>query len=91
MARRIALICLILIAIVDGLIAYLAVLFSELVFGRHEGFHGEPGVVAGWLISLIACVAAPIAGFILWAYRRAGVGILVAVLPIAGALLLLAS
>jgi hypothetical protein len=91
MRSRAALVCLILLAGIDGFLAFLAVLFSEMVFGSHEGLHGEPTAVAIWAISLIVCIAAPIAGFVLWAYRRSGIGISIAALPIAGALLLLAS
>jgi hypothetical protein len=90
MRSRAALICLILIAIVDGFLALLAVLFSEMVFGEHEGLHGEPSVVVIWAVSLGLCVAAPIAGFVFWAKRKPGIGVSIAVLPIIAEMLLLA-
>jgi hypothetical protein len=91
LVRNAGLVALIVLAVGDGVIVYLLILFSEMVFGQHEGLHGAPAAVAGWSIALIAGVGAPIAGFVLWAYRKPGVGITVAVLPIVGALLLLAS
>jgi protein-S-isoprenylcysteine O-methyltransferase Ste14 len=90
MRSRAALVCMILIAIVDGFLAFLAVLFSEMVFGEHEGLHGETSVVAMWAVSLALCVVAPMAGFVLWAKRKSGIGISIAVLPIIAEMLLLA-
>jgi hypothetical protein len=89
--RAAALICLIFLAGIDGFLAFLDVLFSEMIFGSHEGLHGESTAVAIWAISLIVCIAAPIAGFVLWAYRRSGIGISVAALPIAVEVLVLAA
>ncbi|HML09867.1 MAG TPA: hypothetical protein VK432_03340 [Stellaceae bacterium] len=77
-------------AIVDGLLAYLVALFSEIIFGEHEGLHRVPDAVTAWAISPALCVVAPIAGFFLWGYRKPRIGVAVAALPIAGALLLLA-
>ena len=76
---------------IDGFLAFLDVLFSEMIFGSYEGLRDEPTAMAIWAISLIVCVAAPIAGFVLWAYRRSGIGISIAALPIAVEVLVLAA
>jgi hypothetical protein len=88
---RAALVCLILIAGVDGFIVYLLVILSGMVFVYHEGARGEPTAVAEWSIALAVAIAGPIAGFVLWGCRKSGIGIAVAVLPIVAGLLLLAS
>jgi hypothetical protein len=87
--RIAALICLILISIVDGLLAYMLVLLSEMVFGRQPGFGGAATAVAEWSIALALCIAMPIAGFMLWFYRRAGIGIAIAAFPIVGEIFIL--
>ena len=43
--------------------------------------YGDPAAVISWTVALIGCIAAPIAGFILRAYRMAGIGVLVALAP----------
>jgi hypothetical protein len=91
MRSRAALVCLILMAAVDGFIVYLLVILSGMVFSYHEGMHGEPTAVTEWSIALAISLGAPIAGFVLWGYRKPGIGIAVTVLPILAGLLLLAS
>jgi hypothetical protein len=88
---RAALVCLILIAGINEFIVYLLVILSGMVFVYHEGARGEPTAVAEWSIALAVALGAPIAGFVFWGYRKSGIGIVIAVLPIVGALLLLAS
>jgi hypothetical protein len=89
-ARRLALGCLIILSIVDGLLAYLLVLLSEMVFGTQPGLGGATAAVVEWCVALAACILAPVAGFILWSYRRSGIGISIAALPVLAEALLLA-
>ena len=82
---------LILAAIVDILLAVLLIAVSGFIFGGHEGMGGDPSAVLAWSAGMLVCVVAPIAGFILRAYRKPGIGLLIAIVPPLGALLLLAS
>ena len=79
---------LILAAIVDILLAVLLIAVSGFVFGSHEGMGGDPSAVLVWSAGLLACIGAPIAGFVLRAYRKPGMGLLVAIVPPVGALIL---
>ena len=76
------LVLLILAAIVDALLGVLLVTVSGFVFGPGpESSNGDPAAVASWTVALIGCIAAPVAGFILRAHRKAGLGVLVALAP----------
>ena len=77
---------LVLAAIVDALLAVLLVAVSGFIFGSHEGMGGDPSAVALWSTGMIACIGTPIAGFVLRAYRKPGIGLLVAIVPPIGAL-----
>jgi hypothetical protein len=76
--------------VVDGALAALLVGVSGFLFG------GGPesmraGVLAGiaYTAAVIACLAAPIVGFILNKRGKSGAGLAVAWLPVAGALIML--
>jgi hypothetical protein len=77
---------LILAAIADLLLAVLLIAVSGFIFGGHEGMGGDPSAVLVWSAGLLACVATPIAGFVLRAYRKPGIGLLIAIVPPVGAL-----
>ena len=77
---------LILAAIGDLLLAALLIAISGFIFGAHEGMGGDPTAVAIWSAGLAACLATPIAGFVLRAYRKPGIGLLIAAVPIFGAI-----
>jgi hypothetical protein len=82
---------LILGAIADLLLVVLLIAVSGFVFGSGpEGAHGDPSGVAMWGAGVLVCLAAPIAGFVLRAFGRAGTGVLVAWLPLIAALLVTA-
>jgi hypothetical protein len=73
---------LILAAIVDASLGVLLIALSGFVFGPGpESSNGDPAAVASWTAALIGCLAAPIVGFVLRAYTRAGIGVLVALAP----------
>jgi hypothetical protein len=73
---------LILVTIGDLLMAVLLVAVSGFIFGPHEGMGGEPATVALWSAAILACLAAPIAGFVLRAYRKPGIGASIAAAPL---------
>jgi len=79
---------LILLSTVDGLLAALLIMLSGFTFGYHEGLHGAPSAVAIWSAGLAGCIGAPIAGFVLRAHEKPGLGIFIAGLPIVLALYL---
>jgi hypothetical protein len=72
----------------DLLLAVLLIMVSGFFFGGHEGMGGDPSAVAIWSAGMIASIGAPIAGFVLRAYRKPGLGALVAVMPLLGALII---
>ena len=73
---------LILATIVDLLLAALLVAVSGFAFGGGpEGGHGEISGVLMWSFGMLTCIAAPVAGFVLRAKGRPGVGIGIAWLP----------
>ena len=83
------LVLLVIASVVDALLAILLIAVSGfIVGGGPEGMHGDLGGAAVWALSLVACIAAPIAGFVLRRRGKAGLGLLVALLPPAGALFL---
>ncbi len=80
---------LILASIADALLLVLLVAVSGFVFGgAPEGLSGDPSSVASWTGGAIACIAAPVLGFLLRRHGKPGVGVLIAWLPPAGALVL---
>jgi hypothetical protein len=82
---------LILAAIVDIALAALLIGVSGFLFGTGpESMHGGAALMAGYAAAVVACIVAPIAGFV---FNRRGnftPGIIIAWMPPAGALLALA-
>lgn len=71
-------------AIADLALAALMIGISGFVFGGGpEGMHGEIGVAIGWGAMFIACLAAPVLGFVLLRRGRPGAGVLLAWVPVA--------
>ncbi len=82
---------LIVATIVDLALAALMVGVSGFIFGSGpESAHGGISLAVAYTAGVIACVAAPIAGFFLHRREKTGTGVLVAWLPPTGALLALA-
>jgi len=44
--------------------------------------------VAQWVGALAACIGAPVAGFVLWARGKGGLGMLIAAVPVVAGFLL---
>jgi hypothetical protein len=77
---------LILAAIVDVALAALLIGISGFLFGTGpESMHGDSVALLGYVAAVIACVAAPIVGFILTRRGKPTPGIIVAWMPPAGA------
>jgi len=77
--------------IVDLALAALLVGVSGFLFGGGpESAHAGSLVATGYIAAVIACVAAPVAGFVFNARAKKGLGLTVAWLPVAGALAALA-
>jgi hypothetical protein len=70
----------------DLLLAVLLIAVSGFIFGVHEGMAGDPTAVAIWSTGVIACLVAPIVGFVFRAKQKPGTGVLVAIVPIVGGL-----
>jgi hypothetical protein len=49
--------------------------------------HGGSAMTAAWIAMVIFCIAAPVGGFVLRAYRRLATGLALAWLPLFGALI----
>ena len=82
---------LIIAAIVDVALAALMIAVSGFLFGAGpESMHGSVLLTAAYGTGVIACVAAPIAGFVFNSRGKTGAGMLVAWLPVLGALIALA-
>jgi hypothetical protein len=82
---------LVLAAIVDLGLAALLIGVSGFLFGSGpESMHGGVWLMVAYAAAVIACLAAPIAGFAFNARGKSGAGMLIAWLPVAGALLALA-
>lgn len=78
---------LVLATVADGALAALLVGVSGFMFGGGpESMHAGALAATGFVLAVIACLAAPIAGFVLNRRGKAGVGVAAAWLPIAGAL-----
>lgn len=82
---------LIVATIVDLALAALMIGVSGFIFGSGpESAHSGTLLLVAYMAGVIACVAAPVAGFILHRHAKTSAGLLVAWLPPAGALLMLA-
>lgn len=78
---------LILAMIVDVALAALLIGVSGFLFGvGSESMHGGLGLVVAYWAAVIACIAAPIAGFVIMRRGKPVPGIIVAWMPTAGAL-----
>jgi hypothetical protein len=74
-------------AVIDGALAALMVAVSGFFFGAGpESMHGGGGLIAAYAVAVLACLAAPVAGFILNRKGKTGFGLAVAWLPPAVAL-----
>ena len=79
---------LVIAAIVDVAIAALLVGVSGFLFGSGpESMHGGPQAVASFAVAVIGCVALPAVGFAMNRRGKAGLALLAAWMPVAGALL----
>ncbi len=78
---------LILAAVVDVALAALLIGVSGFLFGTGpESMHGGAGFLVAYAAAVIACVAAPVFGFILTRRGKPAPAIIVAWVPPAGAL-----
>jgi len=78
---------LVLATVADLALAALLVGVSGFMFGSGpESSHAGLIVGAGYILALFACLAAPVAGFMLNRRGKSGVGMAAAWLPVAGAL-----
>lgn len=76
--------------IVDLALAALMIGVSGFIFGSGpESAHGGSLLLAAYVAGVIACVALPVAGFIVNGRGKAGLGLLLAWLPAAGALIVM--
>jgi hypothetical protein len=74
--------------VADGALAALLVGVSGFLFGGGpESGHAGALALVAYIAAVIACLAAPIAGFIFNKRGKTGLGLTVAWLPVAGALL----
>lgn len=77
------------LSVVDWLLGVLLIGVSGFVFGPGpEGMRSDLAGATGWTAAFVACIGAPILGFVLRAYGRIAIGVLIALLPPAGALVL---
>jgi len=82
---------LVLATLADLALAALMIGVSGFLFGSGpESAHGGPLLVVAYTAGVIACLAAPIAGFVFNRRGKTGAGVLVAWLPVLGALVALA-
>ena len=78
---------LIVAALADLGLAGLLVAVSGFLFGSGpESAHSGSLMMAAYVAAIIACVAAPIVGFVLCRREKTGLGLAVAFMPPAGAL-----
>ena len=81
---------LIVAALVDLALAALLIGVSGFLFGSGpESLHGGPLWAAAYAAAVVFCVAAPVAGFMVNARDKAGLGLALAFMPPAGALVAL--
>jgi hypothetical protein len=82
---------LVLATLVDLTLAALMIGVSGFLFGSGpESAHGGTLLAAAYTAGVMVCVAAPIAGFVFNRRGKTGAGVLVAWLPVLGALVALA-
>ena len=82
---------LVLATLVDLALAALMIGVSGFIFGSGpESAHGGALLAVAYTAGVIACVAAPIAGFVFSRRGKTGAGLIVAWLPVFGALVALA-
>jgi hypothetical protein len=75
-------VAIVLVGLVDWALAALLVAVSGFLFGSGpESGHSGTWALIAWIAMVIACIAAPIAGFVLAGRGRPGVGLLLAVAP----------
>ncbi|MFN3658566.1 MAG: hypothetical protein ACK4UO_15055 [Pseudolabrys sp.] len=80
----------ILAAVADLAIAALLVAVSGFIFGSGpESMHAGALFAAGYIAAVIACLAAPFIGLVLARRGKMSAGVIIAWLPLAGALLAL--
>jgi len=78
---------LIIAPIADLALAALLIGVSGFMFGRGpESIHAGAIAAVGYVAMILGCLLAPIAGFVLNARGKVGIGVAVAWLPVAGAL-----
>jgi hypothetical protein len=78
---------LVLATVADGALAALLVGVSGFLFGGGpESMHAGALAATGYILAVIACLVAPIVGFVLDRRGKTGAGLAAAWLPIAGAL-----
>ena len=77
-------------AVSDFALAALLVAVSGFIFGSGpESTHGGPLLLAAYSLAVVACVVAPIAGFILKKRGKGGIGLATAWVPPFGALVVM--
>ena len=78
---------LVIATIADLALAALLIGVSGFTFGGGpESIHASTMAAVGYIAMILGCLLAPIAGFVLNARGKAGIGVAVAWLPVAGAL-----
>jgi hypothetical protein len=78
---------LIVAALADLALAALLIGVSGFLFGSGpESMHGGPIWMAAYVAAIVVCIVAPVAGFIVNARGKAGLGLALACMPPAGAL-----
>jgi len=78
---------LILAALADLALAVLLIGVSGFLFGSGpESMHGGPLLMAAYAVAIVVCLVAPVAGFMVNARGKAGLGLALAFMPPAGAL-----
>jgi hypothetical protein len=75
-------VAIVLVGLLDWALAVLLVAVSGFLFGSGpESGHAGTWALIAWGAMVVACIAAPIAGFVLAGRGRAGVGFLLASAP----------
>ncbi len=81
---------LVIAAVVDLALAALMIGISGFLFGAGpESMHAGALFAATYVAAVVACVAAPVVGFVCHSRGKSGLGLAIAWLPAAGALLAL--
>lgn len=77
-------------AFVDLFLFVFLINISNYLFGPwSRGLHGGPLLASVYVVVVIACLAAPVAGIVLHRRGKTAAGLLVACLPLAGVALVL--